>query len=78
MRVDTAGPSRSLIKNRCQPTAIGAHAQLTVSPWALGFSALNGARLAAVVTGIAIAALALWTLFTDKDYSAWWRDRLAH
>ena len=26
MRVDAAGPSRSLINNRCQPTAIGAHA----------------------------------------------------
>jgi hypothetical protein len=51
---------------------------LIVSPWALGFAARDGARLAAVVTGIAIAALALWTLFTDKDYSAWWRDRLAH
>ena len=49
---------------------------LIVSPWALGFAALNGARLAAVVTGIAIAVLALWTLFTDKDYSAWcsWRS----
>ncbi|HUG21430.1 MAG TPA: transposase, partial [Albitalea sp.] len=28
MRVDEAGPSRSLINNRCQTTAIGAHAQL--------------------------------------------------
>jgi heme/copper-type cytochrome/quinol oxidase subunit 3 len=51
---------------------------LIVSPWALGFATLNGTRLTAVVTGIAIAALALWTLFTDKDYSAWWRDRMAH
>jgi heme/copper-type cytochrome/quinol oxidase subunit 3 len=51
---------------------------LIVSPWAMGFAALNGARLTAVLTGIAIAALALWTLFTDKDYSAWWRDRMAH
>jgi len=51
---------------------------LIVSPWVLGFTAMNGARLTAVVTGIAIAALALWTLFSDKDYSAWWRDRMAH
>ena len=51
---------------------------MIVSPWALGFGALQGARLAAVVTGIAIAALALWTVLIDKDYSAWWRDRMAH
>jgi len=51
---------------------------MIVSPWALGFSALYGARLTAVITGVAIAALALWTLLTDKDYSAWWRDRTAH
>jgi len=51
---------------------------MVVSPWALGFSAMSAARLTAVVTGIVIAALALWTLFTDKDYSAWWRKRAAH
>ena len=50
---------------------------MIVSPWALGFSALQGAQLTAVVTGVVIAALALWTLLTDKDYSAWWRDRMA-
>jgi hypothetical protein len=49
---------------------------LVVSPWVLGFS--GGARFNAVVTGIVIAALALWTLMTDKDYNAWWRDRTAH
>ena len=53
-------------------------AWLVLSPWALGFAALNGARFTAVVTGIAIAAFALWTLVADKDYSAWWRDRVAH
>ena len=51
---------------------------LIVSPWALGFATLRGAMLTAVVSGIVIAALALWTLSTDKDYSAWWRDRTAH
>ena len=51
---------------------------LIVSPWVLGFGALDGARLTAVLTGIVIAGLALWTLLTDKDYSAWWRDRTAH
>jgi heme/copper-type cytochrome/quinol oxidase subunit 3 len=51
---------------------------MIASPWALGFGTLHGARPTAVVTGIVIVALALWTLFTDKDYSAWWRDRTAH
>jgi hypothetical protein len=30
---------------------------------------------AAVVTGIAIVVLAIWTLASDKDYSAWLRGR---
>ena len=50
---------------------------LVVSPWALGFSANGQAMLAAVTTGIPIAALALWTLLTDKDYNAWLRERTA-
>lgn len=50
---------------------------LIVSPWALSFATLRGAMLTAVVSGIVITALALWTLLTDKDYSAWWRDRTA-
>jgi SPW repeat len=50
---------------------------LIVSPWALGFSTHADARRAAVVTGIAVAVLALWTLATDKDYRAWLRDRTA-
>jgi len=49
---------------------------LVVSPWVLGFS--GGARVNAVVTGLVIAALALWTLMTDEDYKAWWRNRTAH
>jgi len=49
---------------------------LIASPWALGFAGTP--RLVAVITGIAIVALAAWTLVTDKDYSAWWRDRAAH
>lgn len=51
---------------------------LIASPWALGFAGTSVPRLAAVITGIAIVAIALWTLVTDKDYSAWWRDRAAH
>jgi hypothetical protein len=50
---------------------------LVVSPWALGFSAQREAMLAAVATGAVIALLALWTLATDKDYNAWWRERTA-
>lgn len=47
---------------------------LVVSPWALGFSMHYEATLNAVVAGVVIAALALWTLLTDKDYSGWLRD----
>lgn len=51
---------------------------LMMSPWALGFSAHADARIAAAGIGIVVTALALWTVATDKDYSAWWRDRTAH
>lgn len=51
---------------------------LIASPWALGFQALSTPRIVAVATGCVIVVLALWTLFTDKDYSAWWRSRTAH
>lgn len=54
-------------------TELALGAWLVVSPWALGFAALEMARLAAVATGLVIAALAIWTLATDKEYSAWWR-----
>ena len=50
---------------------------LIASPWILGFSGHAQAMLAAVVTGIAIAALAVWTLATDENYNAWWRERAA-
>jgi hypothetical protein len=42
-----------------------------VSPWVLGFSGNGVARSNAVVIGIVVVALAVWTLATDKDYSAW-------
>lgn len=51
---------------------------LIVSPWALGFRADADARRAAVVTGVVIAVLALWTLAIDKDYRAWLRERMVH
>ena len=52
---------------------------LIVSPWILGFSAIQDARLNAVVVGVVTAVLALWVLMVDKDYSAAFRrDRVAH
>jgi len=50
---------------------------LVISPWVLGFGALRDPMLAALFSGLVIAALALWTLLTDKDYSGWWH-RAAH
>jgi ABC-type uncharacterized transport system permease subunit len=50
---------------------------MAVSPWVLGFAAMEVARLNAVVTGLIVAALALWVLFTDKDYATWQGDRPA-
>lgn len=44
---------------------------LLASPWILGFAAYADARNAALVGGIAVLVLALWTLAADKDYSAW-------
>lgn len=51
---------------------------LLASPWVLGFAHLSDARLGAVIAGVVVTVLSLWTLVTDKDYSHWWRDRLAH
>jgi hypothetical protein len=51
---------------------------MIVAPWVLGYSALTNAVSAAVVIGIVVLALALWTLATDREYSAWLRERKAH
>jgi succinate dehydrogenase/fumarate reductase cytochrome b subunit len=48
---------------------------LIASPWVLGFSGAINTMRVAVATGVVIALLALWTLATDKDYSAWLRER---
>lgn len=45
---------------------------LVISPWVLGFSGLGAAMWNAVIVGIVVAALALWTLGTDKDIGGWW------
>lgn len=51
---------------------------LLASPWVLGFGSLLNATSVALLTGAPILVLALWTLATDKDYSAWLRGHLAH
>lgn len=45
---------------------------LAMSPWLLGFSGIVLATYNALIVGIAIAALALWALGTDKDIGGWW------
>lgn len=42
-------------------------AWLVVSPWTLGFSALQAATVNAVIVGLIVAALAIWVLATDRD-----------
>ena len=51
---------------------------LMASPWILGFSMMRNAMLSAMVSGVVVLALALWTLMTDKDYSHWMHHRTAH
>lgn len=51
---------------------------MIASPWALGFSAIPAAMWSAVLSGLAIVALAVWVLVTDKDYAGWWGDGVAH
>jgi heme/copper-type cytochrome/quinol oxidase subunit 3 len=46
---------------------------LIASPWLLVFQGTIRARNCAIVTGLVVLALALWTIFTDKEYSAWIR-----
>ena len=50
---------------------------LMASPWVLGFNGNADAMLTAVVTGLVVMVLALWTLSTDEEYSRWWH-RIAH
>ena len=51
---------------------------LLASPWLLGFAAMEAAMLTAVVTGVVIFALALWTLTTDSEYNDWWHKATGH
>jgi SPW repeat len=59
-------------------TEAGIGLWLVVSPWILGFSGHRNAMLSTVIAGAIVVAMALWTLFTDKDYSAAWREPMAH
>jgi hypothetical protein len=59
-------------------TELGLGAWLMISPWLLGFAAMEGAMLMAVLTGLAIVVLALWTLMTDSEYSGWWHHMSGH
>jgi hypothetical protein len=51
---------------------------MMVSPWVLGFAALQAAMLNAVVCGVVVLLLALWVLTTDRDYGGWLSDRMVH
>lgn len=51
---------------------------MIASPWILGFSGIQAAMWSALISGLAIVALALWVLATDKDYAGWWSDGVAH
>jgi hypothetical protein len=57
-------------------TALGVW--LAISPWALGFAALQTAMVSSVASGLVVAVLALWVLVTDKDYAGWMSKTPAH
>lgn len=44
---------------------------LSVSPWVLGFSAMQTVMLNTVIVGALVAAMAFWTLATDRDIGGW-------
>lgn len=51
---------------------------LAISPWVLGFTAVQTATGSAFATGLAVAGMALWVLATDKDYTDWLSDKPVH
>ena len=51
---------------------------LIASPWLLGFDDRQAVMRNAVITGIAVVALAAWTLLTDKDHGTWRGKSAAH
>jgi len=61
-------------------TEAGLGLWLMVSPWILGFGMHRDAMLTAVLMGLAVVVLAIWTLGIDKDYGGWWHrdNKVAH
>jgi hypothetical protein len=53
-------------------TSVALGVWLAISPWLLGFSITVAATTNALIIGIAVAALALWALGTDKEIGGWW------
>ncbi|MFC5498182.1 SPW repeat protein [Caenimonas terrae] len=51
---------------------------MMASPWLMGFTGLEAARTSAILSGLAVLALALWVLGTDKDWGFLREDRPAH
>ena len=51
---------------------------LIASPWLLGFNDQPAVMRNAVITGIAVVALAGWTLLTDKDFGTLGDKGAAH
>ena len=50
---------------------------LVISPWVIGFAALETAKISTVASGLIVVVLALWVLMTDKDYAGWLGDKTA-
>ena len=50
---------------------------LAVSPWVLGFAGLRDAMLSTALAGVAVLALAAWTLAEDKLPGGWGRRETA-
>lgn len=55
-------------------TECGIGLWLMASPWVLGFHGLRQAMFGAVITGLVVIVLAMWTLLTDKDFRHWLGD----
>ncbi len=52
---------------------------MVLSPWILGFGMVRVAMTSTVAIGLAVLALAAWTLATDKDFAPWLhRDKVMH
>jgi hypothetical protein len=50
---------------------VGLGLLLMVTPWLLGFAAVQPALQNALFTGLLVVVLSLWVLGTDDDYGGW-------